>query len=83
MSKLTEIVTVDSSPLTLRLPKELLHVPVKVTVEPAPPQRRASDARRKTAARRKPSALMRSIEEHSWVMGDRLYRSRDDLYERK
>lgn len=83
MNRFSEVMTVESSPLTLRLPKELLHVPVKVTVEQAPPRRRASTIRGRTAANRKQSSLVKSIEEHSWVMGERLYRSRDDLYERK
>lgn len=37
MNRFSEVMTVESSPLTLRLPKELLHVPVKVTVEQAIP----------------------------------------------
>ena len=36
MNRFTEVRTVDTSPLTLQLPKELLKVPVRITVEPAP-----------------------------------------------
>ena len=83
MNRFTEVRTVDTSPLTLQLPKELLKVPVRITVEPEKPRRSVDSHRNKAVGGRKASALMKSIEEHSWVMGEKLYRSRDELYERR
>ena len=77
MNKFTEIRTVDSSPLMIQLPKELLKVPVKITVEPAKKTEVSAGAKKVLKHRRFFEAFEHPIKVDKLVMP-----SRDALYDR-